>query len=157
MSVNRRQLILLTISAATASCCNRLARATEATAPTTQPGKQPPLPPGAVDDGPLSDFKTDDVYDAFREQGFFVIRRDDRLFALSSICTHKGCKVRVADDLSFFCKCHKSTFDKDGHVTHGPARRDLPRLEVAEDGREHLLVNLKGVPPAVSQVHSSAG
>ena len=144
MELTRRQFAIL--SAAVAAGCipgGSAAAAIAATSPSTQPS----VPAGAVDAGPLSDFKADDAYDAFREQGFFVIRRNDQIFALSSVCTHKGCKVRVADDLSFFCKCHKSTFDKDGHVTHGPARRDLPRLEVAEDGRDHLLVNLEGVPP----------
>ena len=144
MELTRRQFAIL--SAAVAAGCipgGSAATAIAATSPSTQPS----VPAGAVDAGSLSDFKADDVYDAFREQGFFVIRRNDQIFALSSVCTHKGCKVRVADDLSFFCKCHKSAFDKDGHVTRGPARRDLPRLEVAEDGREHLLVNLEGVPP----------
>ena len=86
------------------------------------------------------------MYPGFREDGFFVIRRDKKLFALSSVCTHKGCKVRVAGDLSYFCKCHKSTFDKDGHVTKGPAKRDLPRVPVATDDQGHLHVSLDMVP-----------
>ena len=142
MEVNRRQFVLLTISAAAGSCCGALAQASETTAPATQPGPPPALPPGAVDAGSLDGFKSDDVYDAFREQGFFVIRRDNQLFALSSVCTHKGCKVRVQNDLSFKCKCHGSTFDKDGHVTKGPARRDLPRLAIAEDETQHVIVDV---------------
>ena len=89
----------------------------------------------------------DDVYTEHRDDGFFVVRRDKQLFALSSVCTHKGCKVRVADDLSFFCKCHKSTFDKDGRVTKGPAKRDLPRIPVATDEQGYLHVALDVVPP----------
>ena len=142
MDLNRRQFVLLTISAAAGSCCCALAQASEITAPATQPGTQPALPPDAVDAGPLDDFKSDDVYDAFREQGFFVIRRDEKVFALSSVCTHKGCKVRVQNDLSFKCKCHGSTFDKDGHVTKGPATRNLPRLAIAEDERRHVIVDV---------------
>jgi Rieske Fe-S protein len=106
-----------------------------------------PTAKDVIDAGPISDYPDSDVYDKYRQDGAFVIRRDKQIFALSSICTHKGCKVRVADDLSFYCKCHHSTFDKDGHVTRGPAKRDLPRLGVAEDARAHLLINLDGVPP----------
>lgn len=142
MDVNRRQFVLLTISATAAACCSALTEASETTAAATQPSTQPALPPGAVDAGSLAEFKSDDVYDTFREQGFFVIRRDEKVFALSSVCTHKGCKVRVQNDLSFKCKCHGSTFDKDGHVTKGPATRDLPRLAIAEDERQHVIVDV---------------
>lgn len=114
----------------------------DALAATCQPAAK-----NVIDAGPLSDYPDSDVYDKYRQDGAFIVRRDRQIFALSSICTHKGCKVRVADDLTFYCKCHHSTFDKDGHVTHGPAKRDLPRLPVAEDARSHLLINLDGVPP----------
>ncbi|HEY8668385.1 MAG TPA: Rieske 2Fe-2S domain-containing protein [Tepidisphaeraceae bacterium] len=135
MKLTRRQFVLL--AAAVAAGCGREKNGGATTAPANQPSK----PAGAVDAGAVGEFKADDVYDNFREQGFFVVRRDKQMFALSSICTHKGCKVRVRDDLSFFCKCHGSTFDKEGHVTKGPAKRDLPRLAVATDDREHVLVD----------------
>jgi Rieske Fe-S protein len=156
MNLTRRQFAVLAAAAATGLWRDRIKAAVAAT---TTPASAPSVPPGAVDAGPLGDFKTDDVYDAFREQGFFVIRRDDQLFALSSVCTHKGCKVRVQDDLSFKCKCHGSTFDKDGHVTKGPATRDLPRLAVAEDGRRHLIVDVeqKIRPPSGGWSSSSSG
>ena len=76
-----------------------------------------------------------------------MVRRDKQLFALSSVCTHRGCKVRVAGDLTFYCKCHKSTYDKDGHVTQGPAKRNLPRIPVATDEQGHLYVALDVLPP----------
>ena len=143
MNLTRRQFAILAAAAATGLGRERFAAAAPTTATTTtSPAGEPSIPPDAVDAGPLGDFKSDDVYDAFREQGFFVIRRDHQLFALSSVCTHKGCKVRVRDDLSFKCKCHGSTFDKDGHVTKGPAARDLPRLAVAEDARRHVIVDV---------------
>lgn len=95
-----------------------------------------------LDAGPLSDYPDDDVYDKYRQDGALLIRRDKQIWALSSICTHKGCKVRVADDLSLFCKCHGSTFDRNGHVTKGPAKRDLPRLPVRLNDDRHVLVDL---------------
>jgi Rieske Fe-S protein len=138
MGLNRREFVAL--SSAVLTGCDRgqktdRAKNTDA-APTTHVATQP------ADAGLVTSFDKDDVYDAFRDQGFFVIRRDKKLFVLSSICTHKGCKVRVSDDLTFFCKCHHSEFDKDGNVTKGPAKRSLPRLEVMVDERQHVLVNL---------------
>lgn len=134
MKLTRRQFGIL--AAAVAAGCERNTHAA-----TTTPATKPSKSASAVDVGPIGEFKSDDVYDAFREQGFFVIRRDDKLFAISSVCTHKGCKVRVQDDLSFLCKCHGSRFDKEGRVTKGPATRDLPRLAVATDDQKHLLVD----------------
>ena len=113
------------------------------TQPTTVPAPAARAPAGGqVDAGTVSGFAEDGVYDGFREQGVFIIRRDKKVFALSSICTHKGCKVRAQEDGSFLCRCHRSTFDRDGRVTKGPATRDLPRLPVATDERNHLLVKL---------------
>lgn len=129
MQINRRRFARL--AAAALAGCWRQAQLVAATA-----ANQP------LDAGALNAYPDDDVYDKFREEGFFVIRRNKQVWALSSICTHKGCKVRVADDLSFYCKCHHSTFDKDGHVTKGPAKRDLPRLPVALDDREHVIVEV---------------
>jgi Rieske Fe-S protein len=135
--LTRRQFSIL--AAAVAAGINpRLGFGAAASVPAAGPNSGQEV----VDAGPLADYPDDDVYDKFREDGFFIIRRDRRITALSSVCTHKGCKVRVQDDLSFKCKCHGSTFDKDGHVTKGPAKRDLPRLAVATDPRNHLLVKL---------------
>ena len=143
MALTRRQLIVLAAAAATTGCKREDGRAAS---PSTPPStSDTPSGPG-FDAGPVSAFKEDDVYTDHRDDGFFVIRRDKQLFALSSVCTHKGCKVRVADDLSFFCKCHKSTFDKDGRVTKGPAKRDLPRIPVATDEEGHVHVAVGTVP-----------
>jgi Rieske Fe-S protein len=96
-----------------------------------------------IDVGSLDQFEQDKVYDDHREQGFFIIRRGDEVFALSSVCTHKGCKVRSQDDQSFLCKCHKSRFDPEGKVLNGPATRDLPRLSVKRSAQDHILVRLR--------------
>ncbi len=141
MSLNRREFVTLT-SAVLIGCDrdqkNGSATSATASVPTSAPAEQ------LADAGPVTSFDKDDVFDSFREQGFFVIRREKKLFVLSSICTHKGCKVRVADDLTFFCKCHHSEFDRDGKVTKGPATRNLARLLVAVDERDHLLVSKAG-------------
>lgn len=93
-----------------------------------------------LDAGPIDAFELDKVYDQFRDQGVLLIRRGDEVFALSPVCTHKGCKVRLQDDQSFLCKCHKSRFDPDGNVLNGPAVKSLLRLKVKLSPEKHVLV-----------------
>jgi len=99
-------------------------------------------PGRVVDAGPASKYATEGVYGSFREQGFFLVRKDARLVALSAFCTHRKCKFTAEPNRSFYCNCHGSTFEPDGKVTAGPARRDLPILPTAVDGRGHLLVTV---------------
>jgi Rieske Fe-S protein len=141
MKLTRRQFMV--IVAAVSAGCDRSAdqrKPTSATTPTSRPDEPTTKISEAVDAGAIGDFPPNTVSDVFRDQGFFVIHRDQKVLALSSVCTHKGCKVRLAKDQSFYCKCHGSTFDADGHVTKGPATRDLPRLMVATDDRNHVFV-----------------
>jgi cytochrome b6-f complex iron-sulfur subunit len=98
------------------------------------------LKPVSIDAGSAGEYKADGVYDRYRDSGFFVIRHGEKLFAISSICTHRRCEVRAQPDHSFYCKCHGSTFDPDGHVMDGPAVRDLPVLPSEIDGRGHLVI-----------------
>jgi len=95
-----------------------------------------------IDAGPASVYAVDGVYSKFRDQGFFVVRRGDKLFALSSYCTHRKCKLTAEPDHSFHCKCHGSDFDPNGRVTEGPARRDLPVLSTVTDEKGELLVKV---------------
>jgi Rieske Fe-S protein len=82
------------------------------------------------------------VYTAFRNRGFFIVRRGEKLFALSAICTHRRCKLDVERDHSFYCPCHGSTFDPAGHVTEGPAKRDLPVFATSIGERGELMVRI---------------
>jgi Rieske Fe-S protein len=109
------------------------------------------MPPGAVSSaresrsinaGPASDYAADGVYGRFRALGFFIIRRGNQLFVLSSICTHRRCLVSVEPDHSFLCPCHGSTFDPEGLVTAGPAKRNLPTLATFINEKGELLVTV---------------
>ena len=94
-----------------------------------------------IDAGPLSNYSADGLYDRWRDLGFFVIRKGDKLIALSSTCTHRKCTLKAEHDHTFYCKCHGSTFDPSGKVTEGPAIRDLPiYATISEKG--HLFVKL---------------
>jgi Rieske Fe-S protein len=93
-----------------------------------------------IDAGPVSNYAIDGLYGGFRDQGFFLIRRGERLVALSAFCTHRKCKLTAEPNRSFYCKCHGSTFDLGGKVTEGPAKRDLAALPTTVNERGHLLV-----------------
>ena len=132
--MNRRRFLIL--AAAAAAGCSRREDKPVAAKPTSRHVDE-----NVIDTGLLGEFKTDGVYDQFREQGFFIIRRDNSLFVLSAICTHKGCKVRAQKDQSFLCKCHGSRFAADGTVVSGPATKPLPRLAIRSDADGRVLVN----------------
>jgi Rieske Fe-S protein len=128
--VTRREFILLTATAALAAGCQAVN--TTGTAAHSHP----------VDAGPVASYAADKVYDQFRNRGFFIVRRDGKLFAISAICTHRRCKLDAEADHSFYCPCHGSTFDPNGKVTEGPAKRDLPLLSTSTNAQGHLIVEV---------------
>jgi Rieske Fe-S protein len=125
MNLNRRHFLILSATTALAAGC------------ANQPIK---MQTASIDAGPESDYANDGVYDKFRDQGFFVIRRSGQLYAISSICTHMGCKVKEQSDMTYHCPCHGSEYDADGKVTHGPAIHDLRRLPTTTDSNGHLII-----------------
>ena len=48
-----------------------------------------------VDAGPLADYAKDGVFDQSASHGFFVIRKDGKIFAQSSVCTHRHWAMRA--------------------------------------------------------------
>ena len=61
--------------------------------------------------------------------------------ALSPICTHAGCEVRVMPN-SFECPCHASVYSIDGEVEDGPATRPLQRFQI-EETSENFIIKVK--------------
>src|SRR5579862_4669731 len=111
MQINRRQFLILSVGVA--GGCKTA----------NEVGKAGSGEEGIVNAGLASNYAADGVYSSFRDLGFFVVRQGDKLFALSPICTHRKCNLAAKLNHSFYCKCHGSTFDPDGHVTKGPAKR----------------------------------
>jgi Rieske Fe-S protein len=94
--------------------------------------------------GPAERYAKDGVYTDFQFKGFFIVRKGADLFAISSVCTHKKCKLTAESDRTFYCKCHGSTFDPVGKVTTGPAKIDLPRYSVMVDAQGQAMVRVGG-------------
>ena len=118
--MNRRQFLIL------AATCAALTKPTNSYARDAEQ---------SIDAGPISIYSSDGLYDKFRDFGFFVLRKGEKLTALSSYCTHEKCKLKAERDHSFYCRCHGSTFDpggqghprsRDSQFT-GPPNRQQPR------------------------------
>ena len=57
---------------------------------------------------------------------------DGTVSSLSPVCTHMGCFVQWNPaEKSWDCPCHGSRFAPDGKVLHGPAIKDLEKLNAA--------------------------
>ena len=69
----------------------------------------------------------------------FLVREGDAIVALSSKCTHFGCRVRWrggAGAGEFHCPCHDGRFTAAGEPAGGPPTEPLARLDVrVENGR----------------------
>lgn len=132
--MNRRQLLALVVG----SVVTRL---------TSDVFAQATVPAGngattEVDVGSPHDYSQDGSYDEHRASGIVLVRRDDRLYAFSARCPHKGCKVRAADEGGFRCPCHGSTFDAEGRVMTGPATANLTALKLKLTSESRVLVKL---------------
>src|SRR3954466_5967768 len=109
MELDRREFVALTVGAA-AACAAALAAGCQASGGKATGTAQGKGAQSGLDVGPVSDYTSDGVYDRFRQRGCFVIRRQGKLTALSSICTHRTCVLSAMADQSFHCPCHGSRF-----------------------------------------------
>ena len=71
--------------------------------------------------------------------------------AFSAVCTHLGCiiKWQPSADHTWFCPCHKGTYDREGRVVSGPPPRPLVKLPASvRDGVVYVKTKVR---PPVSQ------
>lgn len=74
----------------------------------------------------------------------FLVGSDDRIFALSPVCTHLGCFVNWdANKKVFLCPCHAAKYSMNGEIISGPQPRPLVQmpLKVAQ-GKVYLTVKV---------------
>ncbi len=70
--------------------------------------------------------------------GVWIVRNDDGIYALSTVCTHLGCTPNwLSSERKFKCPCHGSGFRFTGINFEGPAPRPLERyrISLADDGQ----------------------
>ena len=69
--------------------------------------------------------------------GVWIIRNDQGIYALSTVCTHLGCTPNwLSSSKKFKCPCHGSGFKATGINFEGPAPRPLERYRsvIADSG-----------------------
>ena len=63
--------------------------------------------------------------------GVWIIRNDEGIYALSTVCTHLGCTPNwLISSKKFKCPCHGSGFKMTGINFEGPAPRPLERYRI---------------------------
>ncbi len=72
--------------------------------------------------------------------GNVFVRRtgESKFLVLSLLCTHKKCDVDYTGD-GFECPCHGSTYDANGKVTNGPAKKNLRVYKATYDSEKNTL------------------
>jgi Rieske Fe-S protein len=65
---------------------------------------------------------------------FMARMAEDRVAAYSSKCAHLGCELPLPVNNVITCPCHKATYDIQGKVTKGPAKKDLVSFEAILQG-----------------------
>ena len=96
-------------------------------------------PPSTFTAGFPDDFAIGVVDTRFKERyQVWVVRDEEGIYALSTICTHLGCTPNWLEaESKFKCPCHGSGFYASGINFEGPAPRPLERvgISLAEDGQ----------------------
>ena len=71
----------------------------------------------------------------------------NKVYAVSSTCTHSGCLVNTYDASSggLRCPCHGSVFSPSGGVVRGPAGRSLRSFKATLEGDVNVAIEIPGV------------
>ena len=84
------------------------------------------------------DYEVGQVSERYKDKhGVWVVRDQEKIYALSTVCTHLGCTPTwMANEEKFKCPCHGSGFYKTGVNYEGPAPRPLERFKIflGDDG-----------------------
>ena len=90
-----------------------------------------------IDLGPV-EIWTPGTVKALPQFKIIVFSDKEGVYAISTICTHKGCVVNFKEkEKMFTCPCHGAQYDADGKVGRGPAKADLTwyKVDRGTDGR----------------------
>jgi len=92
--------------------------------------------------GLLEDFAPGSVTFDAKNRVYIVRNKKGYMYALSAVCTHLGCLTRWKEEEGIIsCPCHGSRFSVTGEVLRGPAPKPLPRLSIAMDNKNEIVVD----------------
>ena len=119
-----------------AACMCGLGGATEllADAPATGAG---------LDVGPKSNYTADGITDTWMKapNKVAVIRHAGRIYAISTVCTHRGAIINAENNSTFECPRHHATYDIAGNVTKGPAKVAMVHYAISVNGDGNIIVD----------------
>ncbi len=125
-SLNRREFVLSAGAVAACAVCPDLLEA---------------APPTNIDVGSVAEYPHNVVSDKFKkQQKLLVVRSGDRIYAMSAVCTHRGCVVNLKKR-EIKCPCHGSVYSDQGTVTDGPAKSSLVRYAISLNNAKRLVVD----------------
>ena len=89
------------------------------------------------------EYEVGEVSEQFKDQyGVWIVRDDEEIYALSTVCTHLGCTPNwMPSEAKFKCPCHGSGFYKTGINFEGPAPRPLERFKIALSDEGEIIVD----------------
>tara|TARA_B100001123_G_C15204701_1_gene984768 strand:+ start:824 stop:1372 length:549 start_codon:yes stop_codon:yes gene_type:complete len=77
-----------------------------------------------------------------KEYNVWIVRNDEGIYALSTVCTHLGCTPNwLGTEKKFKCPCHGSGFRISGKNFEGPAPRPLERYKIYLAGDGQVIVD----------------
>jgi cytochrome b6-f complex iron-sulfur subunit len=95
-------------------------------------------PPSKFKVGFPDSYEDGKVVDRYKDQNAWIVKRDGKIYALSTTCTHLGCTPNWLErEQKFKCPCHGSGFYITGINFEGPAPRPLERwgVFIGDDGQ----------------------
>ncbi|MAZ60731.1 MAG: Rieske (2Fe-2S) protein [Candidatus Marinimicrobia bacterium] len=100
-------------------------------------------PPQSFKIGFPEDFEPGKVDLRFKkEYNVWIVRDDEKITALSTVCTHLGCTPNWQEtERKFKCPCHGSGFRATGINFEGPAPRPLERFKIALANDGQIMVD----------------
>ena len=104
-------------------------------------------PPTRIRIGKPEDYLPGVVDTRFKKRhGIWIVRTENRIFALSTTCTHLGCTPNwLPTEEKFKCPCHGSGFSPEGVNFEGPAPRPLERYQISLDDAGGIVVDKSAV------------
>ena len=90
-----------------------------------------------------NEYTIGEVSERFKDKyGVWIVREQEKIYALATICTHLGCTPNwMQNENKFKCPCHGSGFYKTGINFEGPAPRPLERYKIALNDEGEIVVD----------------
>jgi cytochrome b6-f complex iron-sulfur subunit len=100
-------------------------------------------PPQSFKIGFPDDFDPGKVDLRFKKKyNVWIVRDDEKIIALSTVCTHLGCTPNWQEtERKFKCPCHGSGFRSSGINFEGPAPRPLERFKITLSNDGQIMVD----------------